>query len=531
MNTTLRILLAWALLSLGIPAWAGTPTIFVAGDSTASNGAENGWGSHLQKFFDPLRLTVVNRARGGRSSRTFVTEGLWDGIVAELEAGDTVLIQFGHNDGGPVNDDYRARGSIRSLGEETEEIDNRVTGKHETVRTFGWYLRKMIREAREKGAAPVILSPTARNIWTDGRIERSGIFCDLARQAAEQAGVDFIPVREMTADQYEILGPVRARELFPQDHTHTGPDGAYLNAAIVVSGLKGLKSGALAQYFNEEGRRVAPYAPHSILEPVEKWMTAPWMPGALPESDPVLPTLYVIGDSTVRTGSRGDGSGGQWGWGAPLADFFDRGRINVENRAMGGTSTRTYRSLGLWDEVLRKIKPGDFVILQFGHNDDGPVNDTFRARGTLRGNGDEAEEIDNLMTGKHEVVHSYGWYLRQFIAEIRGKGAAAIVCSPIPRNNFDGEGRLPRTREDWGLWAAKAAREAGGRFIDLNERIASDFEKLGPERVGALYYAPGDRTHTSAAGAVFNARRVVEGIRDLEDFGLARYLKTAPAPY
>ena len=211
MNTTLRILLAWALLSLGIPAWAGTPTIFVAGDSTASNGAENGWGSHLQKFFDPLRLTVVNRARGGRSSRTFVTEGLWDGIVADLEAGDTVLIQFGHNDGGPVNDDYRARGSIRSLGEETEEIDNRVTGKHETVRTFGWYLRKMIREAREKGATPVILSPTARNIWTDGRIERSGIFCDLARQAAEQAGADFIPVREMTADQYEILGPVRAR--------------------------------------------------------------------------------------------------------------------------------------------------------------------------------------------------------------------------------------------------------------------------------------------------------------------------------
>ncbi|MEJ2108553.1 MAG: GDSL-type esterase/lipase family protein [Acidobacteriota bacterium] len=181
----------------------------MAGDSTASNGAENGWGSHLQKFFDADRLKVVNRARGGRSSRTFVTEGLWDGLMADLQAGDIVLIQFGHNDGGPVNDNSRARGSIRSLGEETEEIDNQVTGEHEIVHSFGWYLRKMIRETRSKGAVPFVLSLTARNIWNDGRVERSGIFSNLAQQVAGQEAVDFIPIREMTADQYEILGPVR----------------------------------------------------------------------------------------------------------------------------------------------------------------------------------------------------------------------------------------------------------------------------------------------------------------------------------
>jgi hypothetical protein len=75
-----------------------------------------------------------------------------------------VLIVFGHNDGGPINDNYRSRGSLRSLGDETEEIDTQVTGKHEIVHTYGWYLRKMIEETRGKGAIPVILSLTARNI-------------------------------------------------------------------------------------------------------------------------------------------------------------------------------------------------------------------------------------------------------------------------------------------------------------------------------------------------------------------------------
>jgi len=525
MKTVWRLLLTLTLLTLEVPTWADTPSLFIAGDSTASNGAENGWGSHLQKFFDPTRLTVVNRARGGRSSRTFVTEGLWDGIVTDLKAGDIVLIQFGHNDGGPINDKYRARGSIRSLGEETEEIDNLVTGKHEVIHTYGWYLRKMIKETRDKGATPIILSLTARNIWPDGKIERSGIFSNLARQVAEQAGLDFIPIREMTADQYKILGPVRVRELFPMDHTHTSPEGAFINAAMVVSGLHALEPCPVTQHLNDEGQQVAPYASHTIVKQVREWMTAPWMPDIQPVSNPNLPTLYVIGDSTVRNGSLGNGSNGQWGWGAPVADYFDRSKINVENHAMGGTSTRTYRSLGLWDKVLNRIKPGDTVVIQFGHNDSSPVNDSSRARGTIRSNGNEVEEIDNQLTGEHEVVHSYGWYLRQFIAEIRAKGATAVVCSPIPRNNFNEEGRLPRAGEDWGLWAKQAAQEAGGLFIDLNERIASIFEELGPVRVGSLYYAPGDHTHTNAAGAMFNAQRVVEGIKDLTDCDLVEYLK------
>ena len=90
-------------------------TLFVVGDSTANNNANGarGWGDPFADYFDPAKLNVINRARAGRSSRTFITEGLWDKVLSELKPGDYVLIQFGHNDGGPL-DSGRARGSRRA---------------------------------------------------------------------------------------------------------------------------------------------------------------------------------------------------------------------------------------------------------------------------------------------------------------------------------------------------------------------------------------------------------------------------------
>ncbi|MFO1488504.1 MAG: hypothetical protein U1F65_08500, partial [Verrucomicrobiota bacterium] len=90
------------------------PSIFIAGDSTAARGAganQQGWAAPFADYFDPSKANVVNRARGGRSSRTFITEGLWDQLLADVKRGDIVLIQFGHNDAGAINDTSRARGS------------------------------------------------------------------------------------------------------------------------------------------------------------------------------------------------------------------------------------------------------------------------------------------------------------------------------------------------------------------------------------------------------------------------------------
>ncbi len=225
------------------------PSLFVVGDSTANNNANGalGWGDPFITFFDATKLNVVNRARAGRSSRTFLTEGLWDYALAEMKAGDFVLIQFGHNDGGPL-DTGRARGSLPGTGEETREVA-RTDGRKEVVYTYGWYLRRFIADARAKGVTPIILSLTVRNIWKDGKVERgSGKFRDWAAEVARAQGVPFLDLTNIVADKYEALGPEQVKTLFGPDHTHTSPAGAELNAASVVAGLKALKPCALCQY-------------------------------------------------------------------------------------------------------------------------------------------------------------------------------------------------------------------------------------------------------------------------------------------
>jgi lysophospholipase L1-like esterase len=488
------------------------PTLFVVGDSTANNNAQGarGWGDPFAAYFDRTKINVLNRARAGRSSRTFITEGLWDRVLADMKPGDFVLIQFGHNDAGAVNDASRARGSLPGTGEETEEIDNLLTKKHEVVHTYGWYMRKLIADTKAKGATPIILSLTVRNIWKDGRVERgSGRFGQWAAEIARSQNVAFLDLTKVVADRYEQLGQEKVKEFFGPDHTHTSPAGAELNAASVVALLKGMKESPFIKYLSPEGAGVEAIAGEAGQSPRR--------PLPVP-ANPRLPTLFLIGDSTVRNG-QGDGGGGQWGWGEPLAAYFDATKINVVNRAVGGLSSRTYLTGGHWDKVLEMLKPGDVVIMQFGHNDGGPSNDISRARGSLRGTGEETEEIDNLLTKKHEVVHSYGWYLRKFIRDTKAKGATPIVCSLVPRKIWK-DGRIVRS-QDYAVWALEVARSEGVAFIDLNEIIAAKYDALGPEKVDAMFADP--HTHTSLAGAELNASAVVSGLKALKKNPLAPY--------
>ena len=244
------------------PADPKLPTLFVVGDSTANNNANGGrgWGDPFVAFFDTSKLNVLNRARAGRSSRTFLTEGLWDRVLQDLKAGDFVLIQFGHNDGGPL-DTGRARGSLPGLGEETQEV-TKPDGTREVVHTFGWYNRRFIADVKAKGATPIILSVTVRNIWKDGRVERgSGKFRQWAEELARAEGVQFVDVTGLVADKYEALGAEKVKALFGPDHTHTSPAGAEFNAASVVAGLKTLKGNPFKKYFSPRANEAARYKP------------------------------------------------------------------------------------------------------------------------------------------------------------------------------------------------------------------------------------------------------------------------------
>jgi rhamnogalacturonan acetylesterase len=236
-----------------------------------------------------------------------------------------------------------------------------------------------------------------------------------------------------------------------------------------------------------------------------------------------LPTLFIIGDSTVKNSTKG-----LLGWGDPIANLFDQSRIRIENRARGGRSSRTFQTEGLWDQVVSELQPGDFVLMQFGHNDGGAINDDSRARGSLKGTGTEIEEIDNLLTRKHEVVHTFGWYMRKYVADTKGKGAIPIVLSPIPRNIWQ-DGKVVRASSDYGKWASEAAKAEGAFFIDLNELVARRYEPLGPEKVKELYFLE-DHTHTTSAGAQLNAASIVEGLRALTNCPLKAFLLDQPRP-
>lgn len=233
------------------------------------------------------------------------------------------------------------------------------------------------------------------------------------------------------------------------------------------------------------------------------------------------PVFYIIGDSTVKNG-KGKGDGDLWGWGSFLDGYFDTSKVSVRNHALGGRSSRTFITERHWDVVLSTLKAGDFVIMQFGHNDGGPLDDTARARGTIKGTGEETADIYNPIMKKNETVHSYGWYLRKYVADIKARGATAIICSPIPRNMWV-DGKCLRASGDYGKWAREVAEATGAYFIDLNNLIADEYDKLGSEEVGRFF--PGDHTHTNAAGARLNVREVVEGLRRLGDRRLEGYLR------
>jgi lysophospholipase L1-like esterase len=232
-----------------------------------------------------------------------------------------------------------------------------------------------------------------------------------------------------------------------------------------------------------------------------------------------LPSLFLIGDSTVRNG-RGDGGGGQWGWGDQLAPFFDTGKINVVNRALGGTTARTfYRDF--WPRTLALIKTNDVVIMQFGTNG-GPINDASRARGELHGIGDESQDITNVITKKFESVHTFGWYEMKMISEARAKGATAMICSLIPRNTWR-DGKAARPGADTAArWAADAAHAANAPFIDLNEIIARQYDLLGQNAVKELFVVNAG-PHTSLSGAQTNAVCVVSGLKALKENPLAKF--------
>ena len=148
--------------------------------------------------------------------------------------------------------------------------------------------------------------------------------------------------------------------------------------------------------------------------------------------------------------------------------------------------------------------------MQFGHNDGSAINDASRARGTIKGVGDETQEIDNLLTKQPEVVHTFGWYMAKFVTDAKAKGATAIICSPIPHKQRWENGRDFTNIADWD---EQVAKNNGALYFDLTMVITDAYKKEGADKVATFFADKG--THTGDSGAQFNAARVIAGLKSL----------------
>lgn len=226
-------ILLLALLS-GIPASAQL-TVYLAGDSTAANKAEDkrpetGWGEMLQQHFDPAKVKIDNRALNGRSTKSFVDEGHWQKILDVLKKGDYVFVEFGHNDekkdkpaGYASPDDYKAN------------------------------LSRFIRDVRAKGATPVLLTPVSRRKFeNDVLVKTHGEYPDAVKFVGKAEKVAVIDMESKSAAVLTRYGKDGSTKLFLQlkpgenpnypkgveDNTHFSPLGAEEMAKLAVEGIR-----------------------------------------------------------------------------------------------------------------------------------------------------------------------------------------------------------------------------------------------------------------------------------------------------
>jgi lysophospholipase L1-like esterase len=239
-------------------------------------------------------------------------------------------------------------------------------------------------------------------------------------------------------------------------------------------------------------------------------------PAAAPAEPIKHPALFLVGDSIMKTGT-GNGERGPWGWGSEVGAFFNAAKIHVYNEGRGGRSSRGYIEEGAWAKILEQLQPGDFVIVQFAHND-AANSANYPDRATINSGGEETVQIG--VGDARKVIHTYGWYLRQYVAEAKARGATLLLCSPVPRNQWV-DGKIKRGFDGYAQWAADAANQVGAPFLDLNTIACDRYEALGQEKTRAYFNDP---QHTTKIGARMNAECVVAALRKLSPNPLAGFL-------
>ncbi len=237
----------------------------------------------------------------------------------------------------------------------------------------------------------------------------------------------------------------------------------------------------------------------------------PFTSESLTNLNPNLPTLFIAGDSTAARGSPV-----ARGWGALLVDYFDTNKVNLSNQGVGGARFNTYLQ-SRWDRLLAAVKPGDFVVIEFGHNS-----------GPLPGIGEETQESPGRGGGPASVLHTHGWYLRKFIADVRAKGGIPIVSTITVRNKWV-NGKVERLKEQqpgqgaMSDWSRQVAVQEKALLVDHTNIIADHYDQLGQDEV-AKFFNGAEYLHPNTTGAIVNTEAFIAGLKALPDMPLVKAL-------
>ncbi len=221
--------------------------------------------------------------------------------------------------------------------------------------------------------------------------------------------------------------------------------------------------------------------------------------------------IFMIGDSTMA--NKKPSALPETGWGQVLPEFFNMDSVVIDNHAVNGRSSKSFLGENRWEPVISQVQPGDYVIIQFGHNDQKP---------------DEERHTDPFTT--------YTDNLLKYINETREKGGIPIICTSIVRRHFDEEGNLEDSHKDYLKAVRKIAKKEKVLFLDLEAKTREVEEEMGPDESKYLhvFVKPGvypnrpegkeDNTHLSQLGAHTVAKLAVDEMKKL-DIPLVKYLK------
>jgi lysophospholipase L1-like esterase len=227
--------------------------------------------------------------------------------------------------------------------------------------------------------------------------------------------------------------------------------------------------------------------------------------------DAVPITIHLAGDSTLA--EKLPETRPETGWGECLGDFFDQDRVRIQNHAKNGRSTKSFIDEGLWAGLVQQLKAGDYVFIQFGHND-------------------QVKE----KVGRYTPPEDYRNNLIRFVGDVRRRKAFPVLLTSVARRNFDGNGILLDSHGEYPEIARSVAAAHKVPLIDLQPKSEAVLDNYGAEASKSLFlwldpgehpnYPAGvqDNTHFSPRGAQIMAARAVDGIREAK-LPLAHRLK------